>query len=115
MNTLAAMALAAGELVCEFDSTGMMLYAMKSASEGAVLQAGRIGRRPVFLRESGRTVQLVQDDGASLRTTALIACIRTKQGTCVQFEAAHAWHFDPRARELPPGATAGRCEPWRME
>ena len=115
MNALAAMALAAGELVCEFDSGRVMLYAMKSADDGAVLQSGRAGRRPVVLREAGGQVHLVQDDGASVRTTALMTCIRTKHGACTRFEAAHAWHFDPRVRELPVGATPGRCEPWRTD
>jgi hypothetical protein len=115
VNALAAMALAAGELLCEFDSGAMLLYAMKSADEGAVLQAGRAGRRPALLRETGREVHLVHDEGASVRTTALTTCTRSKHGACTRFEAAHAWHFDPHARELPVGAAPGRCEPWRTD
>lgn len=115
MNALAAMALAAGELVCEFDSAGVMLYAVKSADEAAVLQAGRAGRRPVALRKSGSQVHLVEDDGASVRTTALTTCTQTKRGACMRFEAVHAWHFDLYARELPAGASRGTCEPWRTD
>jgi hypothetical protein len=115
VNALAAMALAAGELLCEFDSGAMLLYAMKSADEGAVLQAGRAGRRPVFLRESSGQVHLVQDDGASIRMTTLTSCIQTKGSACTRFTAAHAWHFDHRARKLPHGAAPGRCEPWKMD
>ncbi|HWA38558.1 MAG TPA: hypothetical protein VG873_11885 [Burkholderiales bacterium] len=115
MNTLAAMALAAGELVCEFDSTGILLYAMQSADRGSVLQSGRHGRRSVFLKDAGGEAHLVEDDGTSVRTTALTTCTRSKGGACTRFAAAHAWHFDPRAHQLPAGATPGVCEPWRMD
>ncbi len=115
MNALAAMALAAGELVCEFEGGTMMLYALRSSTDGAVLQTDRAGHRPVALREDRRFLYLVQDDGASVRVTTLTGCDRTRHSACTRFNASHAWHFDHRLKAPPADAAPGRCEPWRVD
>ena len=115
MNTLAALALAAGELVCEFEGGPMMLYALRTPAEGAVLQSDRAGQRPVTLREDRSFFHLVQDDGASVRVTTLTGCELGGKSACTRFKASHAWHFDHRFTEPPAGATPGRCEPWRVD
>jgi hypothetical protein len=144
VNALAAAALAAGELVCEFNDgyrrsllaaiagdaprTELLLVYEGLHGEGAeVLSSGRPGRRPVVLREGAGNAYLIEADGPSVRVTALTACTRleVRDGVerCTRFAARHAWLFDAAARtdpdgalaRQPSGAASGVCEPWRVD
>jgi hypothetical protein len=144
VNPLAAAALAAGELICEFNDgyrksllaklTGdaprtemVLVYEALKPDSAEVLSTRRPGRRAVQVRASGGQLHLIEQDGPSVRVTTLTACTRTKlkaEGeVCTQWEARHAWHFDSSARfdpdgaaaRLPSGAATGSCEPWKME
>jgi len=144
MSGLAAAALAAGELLCEFGdgyrtsllagiagepprTELLLLYDFLQAGAAQVLASNKPGRRPVFVREGKEGIHFIQPDGASVRVTSLTACSRTKvrggEEICSRFAARHAWHFDTAAlvdpdasfRRQPSGAAAGRCEPWRAD
>lgn len=141
MNGLAAAALAAGELICEFSDKGpragiagapprtelLLLYEFPQAGPAQVLASNKPGRRPVVVREGRDGVHFIQPDGASVRVTSLTSCSRTKarggEEICTRFAARHAWHFDSAAlldpdasfRRQPSGAAHGRCEPWSVE
>ena len=144
MNGLAAAALAAGELVCEFDdgyrkgllaeiagdpprTELLLLYDFPQAGAARVLASNKPGRRPVLVREGKEGLHFIEPDGASVRVTSLTACSRTKvrggEEICTRFAARHAWHFDSTAlldpdaslKRQPSGAAAGRCEPWRTD
>lgn len=144
MNALAAAALAAGELICEFsdgyrrsllaDITGepprtemILVYEALRGDRAEVLSTRQPGRRAVTVRPAGEHLHLIQQDGASVRVTTLTGCVRTKWRpggeTCTRFSAQHAWHFDlaahidPEAslRRQPSGATTGVCEPWKID
>ena len=144
MNALAAAALAAGELVCEFNdgyrrsllaavageaprTELLLVYEGLGALRTDVLSSRRPGRRPVLVREGAANVYLIEADGASVHVTTLTACIRLTQHEgserCTRFSARHAWHFDRAARTDPDGALArqpsggasGVCEPWRVD
>lgn len=144
MNALAAAALAAGELICEF-SDGyrksllaeiagdpprtelVLVYEALRADSAQVLSTRRPGRRDVRVHAAGEHLHLIQHDGAAVRVTTLTACTRTGwrggEEICTRFEARHAWHFDTSAhldpeRSLarqPRGAATGVCEPWRID
>jgi hypothetical protein len=144
VNALAAAALAAGELICEFSDgyrkslladiakdpprTEMILvYEALKGDRAEVLSSRQPGRRPVNVRSTESFLHLIQDEGASVRVTTLTGCLRTKWRpageTCTRFSASHAWHFDPSARldpdaslaRQPPGAASGVCEPWKID
>ena len=144
MNPLAAAALAAGELICEFNDgyrksllaklTGdtprtemVLVYEALKPDSAEVLSTRRPGRRAVTVRATGDQLHLIEQDGPSVRVTTLTACTRTKlkaEGeVCTRWDARHAWHFDSSARfdpdgaaaRLPSGAATGSCEPWKME
>ena len=144
MNALAAAALAAGELICEFNdgyrrsllagvagdpprTELLLVYEALQGGSPQVLASRHPGRHAVRLEEGREYVHLVQPDGASVRVTTLTGCTRTKwvdgSETCTRFTARHAWHFDstPHAdwdtsfRQLPTGAASGVCEPWRVD
>lgn len=129
MNALAAAAIAAGQLLCEFDDgyrksllaaiagdpprvETVLLYDLPAAQ---VLDSRRAGRKPVSVRLASEGVHLVEHDGPSVRITTLTACQRGEPGSCTRFTARHAWHFDPALREPPDGAASGTCERWRVE
>ena len=144
MSPLAAAALAAGELVCEF-SDGYRRSLLAGIADGAprtelllvyealqpdsaeVLSSRQPGRRPVLVREGARYVHFIQAEGPSVRVTTLTECTRTKwangNDVCTRFAARHAWHFDAGARldpdasfaRQPSGAASGVCEPWRVD
>ena len=144
MNALAAAALAAGELVCEFNdgyrrsllaavagepprTERLLVYEGLGGGKTDVLSSRRPGRRPVLVREGAQNFYLIEADGPSLRVTTLTACTRTgeRDGVerCTRFSARHAWHFDDTARtnpdgalsREPSGAASGVCEPWRVD
>lgn len=144
MNALAAAALAAGELICEFDDgyrkgliaqmagekprvEMVLIYEALTEGSAEVLSTRRPGRRAVKVRAAGEELHLIEQDGPSLRVTTLTECTRTKvreEGeVCTKFNARHAWHFDSTvlvnpqaaAARLPSGAATGTCEPWRVE
>ena len=144
MSGLAAAALAAGELVCEFDdgyrksllagiagepprTELLLIYDFPQAGSARVLASNKPGRRPVLLREGRDGVHFIERDGASVRVTSLTGCSRTQmrggEEICTRFAARHAWHFDTSAlrdadasfKRQPSGAAAGRCEPWRTD
>jgi hypothetical protein len=123
MSTLAAMLLAAGELVCDFDAGAMMLYQVSSTDEASVLDSRRPGRRTVSIREAEGQLHLIEGDGPSVRVTTLTSCTRGDFLRCTRYAAQHAWHFDARARHepsaslrrQPSGAAGGSCEPWRVD
>ena len=144
MNALAAAALAAGELICEFSDgyrksllaeiagdpprTELVLVFEALSGDGAqVLSTARPGRRAVRVRATERLVHLIEQEGATVRVTTLTGCTRTRwRGTeelCTRFDARHAWHFDTAAhlepdasfRRQPSGAALGSCEPWRID
>lgn len=144
MNPLAAAALAAGELICEFNDgyrksllaklTGdsprtemVLVYEALKPDSAEVLSTRRPGRRAVQVRAAGGQLHLIEQDGPSVRVTTLTACTRTKvrdEGElCTRWDARHAWHFDSSARfdpdgaaaRLPSGAATGSCEPWKVE
>jgi len=144
MNALAAAALAAGELMCEFhdgyrksliaELSGdaprvemMLFYEALREDSAEVLSTRRPGRRTVRVRAAGEQLHLIEHDGPSVRVTTLTECTRTKLRAdgevCTRFNARHAWHFDSTthldpeaaAARLPSGAATGNCEPWRIE
>jgi hypothetical protein len=123
MSTLAAMLLAAGELVCDFDAGTMMLYEVSSADRASVLDSRRPGRRTVSIREAEGQLHLIEGDGPSVRVTTLTSCTRGDFLRCTRYAAQHAWHFDAAAfrepaasfQRRPSGSASGRCEPWRIE
>ncbi len=123
MSALAAAVLAAGELICEFDTKAVLLYEVRSTAQAAVLDSRRPGRRAVALREEHGQLHLIEDDGPSVRVTTLTECTRTKGFQCTRYAAQHAWHFDTRAHQepwaslhrRPSGAASGACEPWRVD
>jgi len=144
MNALAAAALAAGELICEF-SDGyrksllaeiagdaprtelVLLFEALSREEAQVVSTVRPGRRTVQVRATQDLLHLIERDGASVRVTTLTGCTRTRwrggEQVCTRFDARHAWHFDTAAhlepdasfRRQPSGAALGSCEPWRVD
>ena len=144
MNAIAAAALAAGELICEFDDgyrksllarlTGdaprtemVLVYEALNAESAEVLSTRRPGRRAVKVRAAGGQLHLIEQDGPSVRVTTLTACTRTRLKAdgevCSKWDARHAWHFDASAAfdpagaasRQPSGAATGSCEPWKME
>jgi len=144
VNAIAAAALAAGELICEFDDghrksllarlTGdaprtemVLVYEALKPDSAEVLSTGRPGRRAVKVRAAGERLHLIEQDGPSFRVTTLTACTRTrlKAGAevCSRWDARHAWHFDSSAgfdpegaaARLPSGAATGSCEPWKIQ
>ena len=144
MNGLAAAALAAGELVCEF-SDGyrrsllaelagdasrtelLLVYEALQPQSAQVLSTGKPGRRDVEVRATERYLHLIQSDGPSVRVTTLTGCTRTHwrgdEELCTRFSARHAWHFDAAARlepdaafaRMPSGSATGVCEPWKID
>lgn len=144
MNPLAAAALAAGELICEFsdgyrksllaDIAGdpprtelVLVFEAVRGDRAEVLSSRQPGRRAVHVVARGDNVHFIQNEGPSVRVTTLTGCLRTRlRGdgeVCTRFAAQHAWHFDATAhidpegalRRLPPGAASGVCEPWRID
>ena len=144
MNALAAAALAAGELICEFNDgyrksllaklTGdsprtemVLVYEALKSDRAEVLSTRRPGRRAVTVRATGEQLHLIEQDGPSVRVTTLTACTRTRPKgdgeVCTRWDARHAWHFDGSVRfdpdgaaaRLPSGAATGSCEPWKVE
>lgn len=144
MNALAAAALAAGELICEFsdgyrrsllaDIAGdpprtelVLVFEAVRAERAEVLSSRQPGRRPVLVRAGGDNLHFIQSEGPSVRVTTLTGCLRTRARAggevCTRFSAQHAWHFDAAAnvdpeaalRRMPPGAATGVCEPWKVE
>jgi len=142
MNPLAAAALAAGELICEFNDgyrksllAGVagdaprieliLVYEAIAPQSAEVLSTRKPGRYPVDIRSTGENVYLIQAEGPSVRVTTLTGCLRERlsDGTCTRFSARHAWTLDSAmpldpdaafARQ-PTGAATGICEPWKIE
>ena len=126
MNALAAAALAAGALICQFSDVSLFFEALTHAT-AQVLSTRQPGRRDVEVHSTGDRVHLIQREGPSVRVTTLTGCTRTRlrgdQEVCTRFAARHAWHFDTAAhldpdesfRRQPSGAASGSCEPWRVE
>lgn len=144
MNPLAAAALAAGELICEFSdgyrksllakiagdpprTEFLLIYEALTPDSAQVISTTRPGRRPVEVRASDRYLHLIQSDGASVRVTTLTGCTREHwrgdEEICTRFDARHAWHFDTAAHfapdasfaRLPSGSASGVCEPWKVD
>ena len=144
MNPLAAAALAAGELICEFNDgyrrsliaelVGdaprvelVLVYEALREDSAEVLSTRRPGRRAVKVRAASGQLHLIEQDGPSVRVTTLTACTRKKLRAdgevCTRFDARHAWHFDSTAGldpaaaavRVPSGAATGSCEPWKVE
>lgn len=123
MSTLAALLVAAGELVCDFDARRLMLYEVRSADEASVLDSRRAGRHPVAIREAEGRLHLIEGDGPSVRVTTLTSCTRGDFLRCTRYAAQHAWHFDTAAyrepaasfQRQPSGGASGTCEPWRVD
>ena len=144
MSPLAAAALAAGELICEFNdgykksllaeivgdvprTEVILVYERLTADSAEVLSTKRPGRHPVEIRTSENHVHFVQRDGPSVRVTTLTGCTRERwragHEVCTQFSARHAWHFDTTATtnpeaafaRLPTGSAGGVCEPWKID
>ncbi len=144
MNALAAAALAAGELICEFsdgyrksllaEMAGdaprtelVVVFEALSRDEAQVLSTAKPGRRPVQVRSTGEFLHLIEREGPSVRVTTLTGCTRTRQRDgeeiCTRFDARYAWHFDTAAlvepdasfKRQPSGAATGSCEPWRID
>ena len=122
MNGLAAAALAAGELICEFKEEVLVYEALRSGS-AEVLSMRYPGRRAVQVRAGAASLHLIETVGASVRVTTLTGCVEGNHKPCSRFAAVHAWHFDalihsdPDAAfaRLPSGAATGTCEPWRID
>lgn len=144
MNALAAAALAAGELICEFNdgyrksflaqmvgdpprTEVVVVYEALKAGSAEVLSTRKPGRRPVAVRSGRNNVYFIEDEGPSVRVTTLTGCMRYSvkdaAQTCTRFTARHAWHFDTSVRidpdaalaHEPPGAASGWCEPWEVD
>jgi hypothetical protein len=144
VNSLAAAALAAGELICEFSDgyrksllaeiagdrsrTELVLVFEALSREGAqVLSTVKPGRRMVDVRPTENLLHLIEREGPSVRVTTLTGCTRTHwrdgEQLCTRFDARYAWHFDTTAlvepdasfRRQPSGAALGSCEPWRVD
>jgi hypothetical protein len=144
MTPLAAAALAAGELICEFsdgyrksllaDIAGdaprtelVLVYEAIKPVSAEVLSTRKPGRHAVEIRATENRVHLIQSDGPTVRVTTLTGCLREKlpgdEETCTRFSARHAWHFDTSARlapdasfaKQPSGAATGVCEPWKVD
>jgi hypothetical protein len=127
VNPLAAAALAAGELICEFNPELVLVYEALRSRSAEVLSTRHAGRRTVQVREGAASLHLIEGLGASVRVTTLTDCLRSQQRggeeACTRFAAVHAWHFDagvyadPDAAfaRLPSGAAKGSCEPWRID
>jgi hypothetical protein len=144
MNPLLATALAAGELICEFNdgyrksylaeltrdaprTELLLVYEAVKSDSAQVIASSKPGRKPVQVRADSEYIHLIQADGASVRVTTLTECTRTKlrgdDEICTRFAARHAWHFDtgvhmePDAsfKRQPTGAATGTCEPWRVD
>jgi hypothetical protein len=144
VNSLAAAALAAGELICEFSDgyrksllaeiagdpprTELVLVFEALKDDAAqVLSTRQPGRREVEVHRTTEYLHLIQRDGPSVRVTTLTGCTRSRwrgeEEVCTRFAARHAWHFDTAAhldpdasfRRQPSGAATGSCEPWRVE
>jgi len=137
MNALAAAALAAGELVCEFsdgyrksllaaisgDAPRTELTVLYDLHSAQVLQNGKAGRRDIAIRDGASALHLIQAEGPTVRVTTLLSCTRGSGESCTRFDARHAWHFDTSApldpdaafARLPSGAASGSCEPWRVD
>jgi len=142
MNPLAAAALAAGELICEFNDgyrksllaelTGdapriefILVYEAIAARSAEVLSTRKPGRHSVEMLSGEHNVYFIQSDGPSVRVTTLTGCLRERMrdGECTRFDARHAWtfdtavHSDPDAAlaRQPTGAATGVCEPWKVE
>jgi hypothetical protein len=142
MNPLAAAALAAGELICEFNDgykksllagiSGdaprvelILVYEAIAPQSAEVLSTRKPGRHAVEVRSTDRNVYFIQRDGPSVRVTTLTGCLRERprDGTCTRFDARHAWtfdtsmHLDPDAAlaRQPSGSASGACEPWKIE
>lgn len=142
MNALAAAALAAGELICEFsdgyrksllaDIAGnpprtevMVIYESLGHDAAQTLSTARPGRRAVAVRPTSDHLHFIEREGASVRVTTLTSCTRTRwrlgEEECTRFDARHAWHFDTSAhldadgsfRRQPSGGATGSCEPWK--
>jgi hypothetical protein len=144
VNDLAAAALAAGELICEFSdgyrtsllaqlageaprTETLLVYESLKGNSAEVLSSRKPGRARVVVREGARYVHFIQDDGPSVRVTTLTGCMRIKAKNgdelCTRFTARHAWHFDRSAHldpdgsfsRQPSGGATGQCEPWRVD
>jgi hypothetical protein len=144
MNALAAAALAAGELICEFSdgyrksflaqmvgdpprTEVVIVYEALQADSAEVLSTRKPGRRPVVVRPGRENVYFIEGEGPSVRVTALTGCtrysVKDAAQICTRFSARHAWHFDTSARvdpdaafaHEPPGAASGWCEPWEVD
>ena len=144
MNGLAASVLAAGELICEFQ-TGyqrsliadlveppragfLLIYEAVHASTAQVVSTLKPGRKAVRVHATEQAVHLVEDVGASVMVTTLTSCTAWKfkggEDVCVRFAAQHGWHFDTVAyhkdpdaalARRPSGAYTGACEPWKVD
>jgi len=122
VNALAAAALAAGELICEFKEDVLVYEALRSRS-AEVLSTRYPGRRAIQVREGAAGLHLIETVGASVRVTTLTGCLNPEEQPCSRFAAVHAWHFDARVysdpdaafARLPSGAATGACEPWRID
>lgn len=144
MNALAAAALAAGELICEFNdgyrksllaeiagdaprTELVLVFEALSPDEAQVLSTAKPGRRTVQVRATDRFFHLIERAGPSVRVTTLTGCTRTRwrggAQVCTRFDARYAWHFDTAAlvepdasfKRQPSGAALGSCEPWRID
>jgi hypothetical protein len=144
VNSIAAAALAAGELICEF-SDGyrksllaeiagdpprtelVLVFEALSRDEAQVLSTAKPGRRTVQVRATDQLFHLIEREGPSVRVTTLTGCTRTRwrggEQVCTRFDARYAWHFDTAAlvepdasfKRQPSGAALGSCEPWRID
>jgi hypothetical protein len=123
VTSLAVVALAAGELICQFGDEALLLYAVRTETAGVVLDSRRPGGRAVLVREQSDRLHFIEREGPTVRVTTLTSCTRAKADRCTRFSAQTAWHFDTRAplepeasfRRQPSGAASGSCEPWRVD
>jgi hypothetical protein len=79
MNPLAAAALAAGELICEFNTELVLVYEALRSRSAEVLSTRHAGRRTVQVREGAASLHLIEGLGASVRVTTLTDCLRSRQ------------------------------------
>jgi hypothetical protein len=137
-------ALEQGDLICEFydgyrrsllaemlgdplPATQVILFERVTRDSAQAISWHAPGRKEAAVRQTETGVHFIIPVGRSVRTTTLTACERTKLRygfeVCVRFTAQHAWHFDALAlvdpdaalARLPSGASAGVCEPWRLD